>query len=179
MFTPITDEQLREACNRLGLNPLGTIDAELPDQFAPYPETWDNDTCYSFIASGEWAPAPGPLGFAVGHPSPGWLWLRGLVDHVAVALQADRFDNPIDPEVIDEFYKEQAGLRSKLLAWDEALIAVADIGVNENSVESAEYITSSMDMRNRFTEVAYDLLDYIGFMMCRELFTNTDQKGQQ
>lgn len=158
MFTPITDEQLREACNRLGLNPLGTIPAEI--SCSPWPE-------------------PGPLGFAVGHPSPGWKWLRGLVDHVAVALEADRFDNPIDPEVIDEFYKEQAGLRSKLLAWDEALIAVADIGVNENSVESAEYITSSMDMRNRFTEVAYDLLDYIGFMMCRELFTNTDQKGPQ
>lgn len=31
MIVPITDEQLRAACDSLGFNPLGVIEAELPE----------------------------------------------------------------------------------------------------------------------------------------------------
>lgn len=187
MPTPITDEQLREACNRLAFNPLGTIEAELPadmqltEEQLEEGECLENDRCYEFVTSGEWVPEPGPLGFALGHPSPGWKWLRGLVDHVAVTLEGDRF-NDVEPDTIDDFYKEQAALRARLLSWGEALVVVADLEVTGRAnVDQAEYAESSMQTRTEFTEVAYDLVEYAGFLVCRELFTDTinAKKGPQ
>lgn len=180
MITPITDERLRIACDRLALNPLGIIDAELPEDMARDLKNTQMDEspkleearCYDFVVSGEWTPDPGPLGFALGHPSPGWAWLRGLVDHVAVALEGFRFDQA-GPDDLDDFYKEQAHLRAALLSWGEALIVVADLEISGNGVETDEYTESSMKTRTRFTDVAFDLVEYAGFLVCRELFTES------
>lgn len=181
MTTPITDEQLREACNRLAFNPLGTIKAELPGQFDADMDRWDPDVCHAFVASGEWTPEPGPLGFAVGHPSPGWKWLRGLVDHVSVALEAARFDD-VETDTIEDFYKEQAALRAASLFASEALVIVADIEVTgTNGTDQIEYAASSMQNRTEFTQVAYDLVEYAGFLVCREVFAEfvNSRKGPQ
>lgn len=178
MIVPITDEQLRAACDGLGFNPLGVIEAELPsdmqltEEQQEDGECLENDRCYDFVTSGEWVPEAGPLGFALGHPSPGWKWLRGLVDHVAVALEAQRFDDA-DPDTIDDFYKEHAALRARLLSYRDVLVVVADlavVGVANN--DQAEYAESSMQTRTKFTQVAHDMLEYAGFQVCRELFTN-------
>jgi hypothetical protein len=186
-MTPITDEQLREACNQLAFNPLGTIEPELPadmqftEEQAENGECLENDRCYDFVTSGEWVPEPGPLGFALGHPSPGWKWLRGLVDHVAVALEGDRFAT-IDPATIDDFYKEQAALRAGSLFASEALVIVADIEVTgHGTVSQFEYAESSMQTRTEFTQVAFDLVEYAGFLVCREVFAElvNARKGPQ
>lgn len=157
----VTDEQLRAACDRLGLNPLGTIEAELP--------------CSPWKAAD-----PGPLGFAVGYPSPGWRWLRGLVDHVLIAMQDQPFGEWLEEDV-EEFFQEQVRLRARVLTWDEALVACADISVNESHVENAEYIMRHMQGRIKLSDLAYDLLDYVGFGVCRELFPDVlpKEKGTQ
>lgn len=178
MIVPITDEQLRTACDGLGFNPLGVIEAELPsdmqltEEQQEDGECLENDRCYDFVTSGEWVPEAGPLGFALGHPSPGWKWLRGLVDGVAVALEARRFDDA-DPDTIDSFYKEQIGLRTDSLFASEVLVIIADLEVTgTGTVDQVEYAESSMQTRTEFTQVAHDLLEYAGFQVCRELFTN-------
>lgn len=178
----ITDERLRIACERLALDPLGIIEAELPEDMGIALKNsrmgeepgLDAERCHDFVVSGEWVPEPGPLGFAVGHPSPGWAWLRGLVDHVAVALEADRFQGA-DPDTIDEFFKEQAHLRAMLLTWGDALVILADLEINGNGVDTDEYIASSMQTRVKLTDVAFDLLAYAGFLVCREIFTDRGQ----
>lgn len=108
-------------------------------------------------------------GSAAGYPSPGWQWLRGLVDHVAVALAGERFET-LETDVVEEFFRDQSGLRSALLRPNDALLAVADLGVVEAGADAAEFCASSMHMRTKFIEVVYDLLDWAGFVVCRAVF---------
>lgn len=180
----VTDEQLRAACDRLGLNPLGTIEAELPDDMVfteeqkENGECLENDRCYDFVTSYEWVSEPGPLGFAIGHPSPGWRWLRELVDHVLMAMQDQPFNEWLEEDV-EEFFQEQVRLRARVLTWDEVLVACADISVNESHVDNTEYIMRHMQGRIKLSDLAYDLLDYVGMSVCRELFPDVVPKWKE
>ena len=80
----ITDKQIRHACNRLGLKPVGrpkvrgyNTSLNLDDA-----DDWSGDACFSLahaVVSGTNYPDAGPLGLAAGHESPGWRYLRYLV----------------------------------------------------------------------------------------------------
>lgn len=102
----ITDEQIRDACNTLGLSPTGHVPVK------------------PFV--GRLAPEPGPLGFAAGHETPGWRYLRCLVD-AALAATAKRVkaDEPDPDRVI-----EVLGWRSDRY-FEAVVVYLEDVGVVE------------------------------------------------
>lgn len=166
------NQRLRAACNGLGLTPVGRVritgyptDLDLADA-----DDWDNDSCWSLayeVVSGDMYPEAGPLGFAAGHDSPGWRYLRSLVDDIAARIDDGLFDAYDYDEYKDAMETAAAG-RARLLSWPDALVAVADLEVNEEFEDAKAWIGENADL----AETAWTLLGYAGYQVCQDVFAD-------
>jgi len=168
----IPDEQIRAACNSLDLKPVGRpkVRGYKTDLDLNKADDWDGDACFSLaysVVSGRDYPDAGPLGFAAGHESPGWRYLRGLVDEIAGRIGEGRFggyDYNQSKEVMDTV----AAHRARTLPWVEALVAVADLEVDEDFEDAKIWLGEGTGLAN----VAWTLLGYAGYQVCQEVFAD-------
>lgn len=167
----ITDEQIRAACRTYDLDPIGQVpvrgyntDLDLDNDG----DDWENDSCFSFtyaVLSGTDYPDAGPLGFAAGYPSPGWKFLRDLCDQVTSDIDADWFA-ALSYDGARDHMRERAEDRARLETWPEALVCVADLGVNTSTEEAIAYPSEMPSL----DALAWDLLSYAGYLVLREVF---------
>lgn len=178
----VSDEQLRDACNRLDLNPVGRVEVrgydtelELGDA-----EDWDGDDCWNLayaVVSGADYPDPGRLGLAAGHLSPGWEFLRRLVDTIAADIDAGRF-NELDYDQARDVMESCADDQARYLTDTEALVTVADLEVDENTEEAerciSDWAAAEAEQRT-LGNLAWNLLAYAGYQVCQEVFADVLQ----
>jgi hypothetical protein len=136
----VTDDALQEACAKLGLCPQGVLPVALP---------------------------PGPLGFAAGHPSPGWAYLRSVVDAMEQWCETEEFSELRYDEARVRL-RDRTHLRARTKPWDEVLVCVADLGVTITTEDAAAHTKPEIDLRY----LAWDLLSYAGYEVCREVFAD-------
>jgi hypothetical protein len=167
----ITDEQIRAACRVYDLDPVGHVpvtgyEVDLdPDN----KEDWDGDACWelaSQVVDGEIWPDAGPLGFAAGHRSPGWKFLRDLCDQVASDDIGSDWFAALSYDGARDHMRERAEDRARLETWPQALVCVADLGVNTITEEAKAYLTGEPSLDT----MAWDLLSYAGYLVLREVF---------
>lgn len=169
----ITDEQIRDACNRLGLTPVGRPEVRGYNTGLNLDEAddWESDTCFSLaysVVSGTNYPDAGPLGLAVGHESPGWRYLRGLVDEIAGRLGDGRFDG-YDYAESKDVMDTVAAHRARNWPWTDALVAVADLEVDEEFEDAKTWLGNETP---GLAEQAWILLGYAGYQVCQEVFAD-------
>lgn len=181
----IAEEQIRDACNRLGLTPVGrpevrgyNTDLDLDEA-----DDWNGDDCWSLaysVVSGDNYPDAGSLGLAAGHLSPGWRLLRLLVDLVGSDISSGRFD-AFDYDSCRDAIKSHADTLAGVMTGPEALVAIADLGVNETTEEAGHRISDWAEDRVSRTldGLAWELLAYAGYQVCLEVFAETlNSKGK-
>lgn len=144
----ITDEQIRDACNTLGLSPTGHVPVK------------------PFV--GRLAPEPGPLGFAAGHETPGWRYLRCLVDEIAKQIGEGRFAE-CDYDESKDLMDTVAAHRARNWPWTDALVAVADLEVDEDFEDAKTWLGNETP---GLAEQAWTLLGYGGYQVCQEVFAD-------
>lgn len=143
----ITDEQIRAACRVYGLDPVGYVEVT------------------PFV--GRLCPTAGPLGFAAGHWSPGWQFLRKLVDKVSSAIDRGTFAGS-DYDETRLSLSVIAEAQARFLTGPQALVAIADLEVNETTEEAHTRIFEGTDLT--IDEIAWQLLGYAGFLVCEDIF---------
>jgi len=174
----ITDEQIRAACKAYDLDPVGRVPvAGYETDLDPDNEDdWENDACFTLahaIVSGENYPDAGPLGFAAGHLSPGWKYLRDLCDRVAENDIGTEWFNAMSYDQTREHLQDEA---DRFVAMMEApghvLVCVADLGVNEGTEDAKAHLgnTDSGGPRRALLDLAEQLLGYAGYLVLREVF---------
>lgn len=167
---PISDEQLWRACSTVGLRPAGLIPADLPEDMIISEEAeadgecLENDRCYDFVTSGEWVPAPGPLGLAVGHPSPGWQYLRDVVDEIQQTVPFGLSGVLVVKRDLELSIAAVAQYHAGIKPWAEAMVCVADLGI-----EHAHDVALSTTYGN-IAELAYTLLVKAGKQVAHHVF---------
>jgi hypothetical protein len=169
----ITDEQIRAACRVYDLDPVGRVPVEgyTTDLDPGDNEGWDDHEVWEFASDvlvwkGQY-PDAGPLGFAAGHLSPGWRFLRELLERIAAELGTDywaAFDYQEARDHIGTLADDLARKRNGALA----LVCVADLGVDESTEDASVYVGEvgccPLD------SLAWALLSYAGQLVCREVF---------
>lgn len=177
MTTLITDDQIRDACNKFDLDPVGRVEVRgyETDLDPDNADDWDGDACWELahaIVSGTEYPEAGPLGFAAGHLSPGWKFLRDLCDRVAENdIDADWFAAFTYDEARDHL-RESAEDRARLETWTYALVCVADLGIDETTEDASVWLgeCSGEDGGQPLSKLAWTLLGHAGYLVLREVF---------
>jgi len=177
----VTDEQIRTACKKYKLDPVGRVpvvgyETDLdPDNEAD----WENDACFelaSSVISGSTYPDAGPLGFAAGHLSPGWQFLRDLCDRIAANdIGTDWFEAMSYDEAREHLQDETDRFIAMMDNTGRVLVCVADIGVNEGTEDAKTYLgdtdpTLAGGPRRVLLDLAEVLLGYAGYLVLREVF---------
>lgn len=139
---PISDDQIRQACSTLGLRPAGLI-----------PEDRDSIGL----------PKPGPLGLAAGHPSPGWQYLRDLIDEVQQTVPFGPLPG-MTPASRRASIAASAQYLAGIKPWAEAMVCVADLGIEH--VHDVQLST----VYGNVAELAYTLLVRAGRLVSEEVF---------
>jgi hypothetical protein len=147
----ITDDQIRDACNKFDLDPVGYV------QVKPY--------------VGRLSPQAGRLGFAAGRLSPGWQYLRDLCDSIAQHTESEWFImSTYDGAVAHlQGYAEN---RARKLTWRHALVCVADLGVDETTGDARMRLRdyTGKERHVPLGSLAETLLSYAGYLVLREVF---------
>lgn len=177
----VTDEQIRAACKRYNLNPVGRVpvvgyETDLDPDNA---DNWDNDACFSMayaVVEGSTYPDAGPLGFAAGHLSPGWQFLRDLCDRIASDTMGTDWFGAMDyDEARDHLQDEADRLVALMDNPGQVLVCVADLGVDEGTEDALAHLgdtdpTLAGGPRRRLADLAEQLLGYAGYLVLREVF---------
>lgn len=169
---PISDERLREVCDKLhlfpvGMVPVGGYDTDLDLEEA---DAWDGDPCWSLayaVVSGTTYPDAGPLGFAAGYPSPGWQYLRNLVDeiHQSIVCGASAYSTPA---ALSTSIFIEAQYRAGSMNWRDAMVCVADLGWPTES-EQVEHYPRIFGITT-IGDIAIAVLSSMGRRVCIEIF---------
>jgi hypothetical protein len=175
----ITDEQIRAACKVYDLDPVGRVPVVYNVDLAfdeDGDEDWENDDCHSLaysVVSGNTYPEAGPRGFAAGHLSPGWKFLRDLCDRVAGNDIGTEWFEAMDYDQAREHLQDEA---DRLVAMMETpghvLVCVADLGVNEGTEDAKAHLgnTDTGGPRRALLDLSEQLLGYAGYLVLREVF---------
>lgn len=179
----VTDEQIRTACKRYGLAPVGRVpvagyETDLdPDNEAD----WENDACFelaSSVVSGSTYPEAGPLGFAAGYLSPGWQFLRDLCDRIAGNdIDTDWFEAMSYDEAREHLQDETDRFVAMIDNPGRVLVCVADLGVDEGTEDARAHLGETDPAlggarapRRTLLDLAEQLLGYAGYLVLREVF---------
>lgn len=188
----VTDDQIEAACERYGLSALGRVPVKYDVELAfdeDGGDDWENDACYSLaysVVSGNTYPEASALGFAAGHLSPGWKFLRELCDRVAWdVIDTDGFAEMDYDEAREHLQDEADRLVAAMDNPGRVLVCVADIGVDEGTEDALAYLgdtdpTLAGGPRRRLLDLAEQLLGYAGYLVLREVFaTQIDSKNKE
>lgn len=173
----VTDDQIRAACKTYDLDPLGRVPVKYGDFGFESTDRadWPGDACWEIVCSmadGEEFPESGPFGFAAGHLSPGWRFLRNLCDRVAGdVIEADWFAE-FDYNEARDHLQEVAEGQARKYSWSFALVCVGDLSVHEGTEDASVHVTDLTAERSRreIGELAWGLLGYAGYLVLREVF---------
>lgn len=183
----ITDEQIRNACKKFDLDPLGRVPVKYGDLGFESTDRadWSGDACWEIVCSmvdGNEYPEAGPFCFAAGHLSPGWRFLRELCDRIAGDdIESDWFA-AFDYNEARDYLQEVAEERARRRSWSFALVCVGDLSVHEGTEDASVYVADLTGERSRLEigELAWGLLGYAGYLVLREVFApQIDSKNKE
>lgn len=183
----ITDDQIRNACKKFDLDPLGRVPVKYGDLGFENTDRadWSGDACWEIVCSmvdGNEYPEPGPFGFAAGHLSPGWRFLRDLCDRVAGNdIDTDWFA-AFDYNEAREHLEEAAEKHARKYSWSFALVCVGDLSVHEDT-EDAKARLGTLHcggVHLGLPDLAWVLLGHAGYLVLREVFApQIDSKNKE
>jgi hypothetical protein len=173
----VTDEQIRNACKAFDLAPVGRVPVKYELGFESEDrEEWPSDACWELVctmADGDEFPEAGPLGFAAGHLSPGWQFLRDLCDRVAGNdIGTEWFEAMSYDEAREHLQDEADRLVAMMETPGHVLVCVADLGVDEGTEDAKAHLgdTDGGGPRRVLLDLAEQLLGYAGYLVLREVF---------
>lgn len=178
----VTDDQIEAACEAYRLGPLGRVPVKYELGFeSDNREEWPSDACWELVCSmadGDEFPEASVLGFAAGHLSPGWQFLRDLCDRVAANdIGTDWFEAMSYDEAREHLQDEVDRFVALMDNPGRVLVCVADLGVDEGTEDAKAHLgdtdpTLGGGPRRTLLDLAEQLLGYAGYLVLREVFAS-------